>query len=54
MDAFKRLMEINIVSSIESKEIRKRYDELWSKIRDLIKSIKKLRWLCWKVYENQI
>ena len=43
MDILKRLMEINIVSTIESKEKTKIYDKLWSKIRDLIKSIKKLR-----------
>ena len=39
----------------ESKEKIKKYEELWSKIKDLIRLItQKLRWLWWKIYENQI
>ena len=32
---------LTLVSINESKEIRKKYEELWSKIRDLIRSITK-------------
>ena len=32
---------LTLVSTIESKEIIKKYEELWSKIRDLIRSITK-------------
>ena len=45
----------------ENKLKIKKYEELCSKIRDLISSadvsnvrISKLRWLVWKIYENQI
>ena len=44
-----------IVSTNESKERITRYEEVWSKIRDLTRSeTKKSRWFWWKIYENQI
>ena len=44
-----------LVPTNESKEKIKKYEELWTKINDLIRSVtKKIRWLGWKIYENQI
>ena len=40
MDTLKKLMEIlTLVPTNESKEKIKKYEELWIKIRDLIRSI---------------
>ena len=41
MDTLKKLIKINLtlVPTNESNEIIKKYEELWNKIRDLIRSI---------------
>ena len=44
MDTLKKLMEkkyLTLVSINENKEKIKKYEELWSKIRDLIRSMTK-------------
>ena len=42
MDTLKKLMKIKtLIPTNESKEKIKKYEELWSKIRDLIRSITK-------------
>ena len=39
MDTLKKLTKITLVPTNESNDITKKYEELWSKIRDLIKLI---------------
>ena len=39
MDTLKKLTKITLVPTNESNDIIKKYEELWSKIRDLIKLI---------------
>ena len=33
---------------MKAKKKNKKYEDLWMKIRDLIRSEKKIRWLWWK------
>ena len=41
MDTLKKIMEITLVPTNESKEKTKNHEELWIKIRDSIRSITK-------------
>ena len=45
---------LTLVSTNESKEKNEKYEEMWSKIRDLIRSVTKNSDCYDEIYENQI